>query len=431
MIKPMQAIGTWCQRLWLRWGPRSASSRNVLQLAGGTAGSQVIAVAAAPFLTRLYGPEIFGVLASFTAVLALLNVISSLRFELAIAVPEDDDDAVGLVWLCLALVMVSTVVTIFCVLVARDPLLMLLKAPALGPLLWLLPIGVFLCGIYQPLNYWAIRRKQFALLAQTRFRQIFFGVVVTLLAAPLGAMGLLFGQVIGQSVGFLAILRNSPELIRWPPPSLATMASVLHRYRHFGIYGSPAGLINTIGNQVPNIIFASVYGAAQLGQLALAQRLLFLPAALIGGSVAQVFLGQAAEHYRDGSLPNLMRQISRRLWLYGLIIAAAATLVLTPLMPLIFGREWQPTQWIIPVLIPLFLGQLVHSPVSMAFISSQSNKDELIAQICLLASRLVALLIPIGLGFDFAHALVVYSSITFLGYSLYGKILTRALSFAA
>lgn len=86
---------------WLK--QQSASSRNVLKLAGGTAGSQVIAMAAAVILTRLYGPESFGVLATFVSILALLNVVSSLRYELAIAVPEDDDEAVALVWLCFGL----------------------------------------------------------------------------------------------------------------------------------------------------------------------------------------------------------------------------------------------------------------------------------------------------------------------------------------
>jgi len=76
----------------------------VLKLAGGTAGGQVITVAAAPILTRLYGPESFGVLATFASILVLLNVMSSLNDKLAIAVPVDDDEAVALAWLCFGLV---------------------------------------------------------------------------------------------------------------------------------------------------------------------------------------------------------------------------------------------------------------------------------------------------------------------------------------
>jgi hypothetical protein len=60
----------------------------------------VITGAAAPILTRRYEPKNFGVLTTFASILALLKVVSSLRYELAIAQPEDDDDeVVALVWL--------------------------------------------------------------------------------------------------------------------------------------------------------------------------------------------------------------------------------------------------------------------------------------------------------------------------------------------
>jgi hypothetical protein len=79
-----------------RLKPQSASSRNVLKLAGGTAGSQVISVAAAPILTRLYGPESFGGLAMFVSLLSLLNLVGSLSYKLDIPLPEDDVDNANL-----------------------------------------------------------------------------------------------------------------------------------------------------------------------------------------------------------------------------------------------------------------------------------------------------------------------------------------------
>ena len=197
-----------------RLRPESASVRNVLKLAGGTAGSQVITVAAAPILTRLYGPASFGILATFSSILALLNVVSSLRYELAIVVPEEDDEAIELVWLCLVLVGISTSLTALGVVLLGNQLVSLLQQPALKSLLWLLPVGVLLTGVYQPLSYWAIRRKQFGLLAQTKFRQSIFGVATNLALAPLGTIGLLLGQIVSQSAGFVTILRKSITILR-------------------------------------------------------------------------------------------------------------------------------------------------------------------------------------------------------------------------
>lgn len=418
MTPTLQRLTARGRALAQRLKPQSASSRNVLKLAGGTAGSQVISVAAAPILTRLYGPESFGVLATFASILALLNVVSSLRYELAIAVPEDDDEAVALVWLCFVLVAISTGLTALGVLLLGDQLVIWLNEPAFKPLLWLLPVGVMLSGIYQPLSYWAIRRKQFGLLAQTKFRQSIFGVVTNLAAAPLGTIGLLLGQIVSQSAGFVAILRQSAALLLQPTVTPGMIVQTLKRYCHFGIYDSPAGLINAIGNQVPNLIFASAFGAAQLGQLALAQRLLLLPAGLIANSVGQVFLSQVAERYRAGTLRQLVRQASRKLFLYGLVAASAVLLILVPLMPLLFGQEWEPTKRIIPLLIPLFLGQLVVSPLSNAFTGSQKMRMGLIFQSLLMIVRLLPLfLFAFSTSFDFAVA--AYSLAAALGYLFY------------
>ncbi len=401
-----------------RLKPQSASSLNVLKLAGGTAGSQVITVASSPILTRLYGPESFGVLATFTSILALLNVVSSLRYELAIAVPEDDEEAVALVWLCFGLVAISTGLTALGVLLLGDQLVAWLNEPALKQLLWLLPVGVLLSGVYQPLSYWAIRRKQFGLLAQTKFRQSIFGVATNLAASPLGTIGLLLGQIVSQSAGFVAILHQSAWFLLRPTVTPVMLKQTLNRYSHFGIYDSPAGLINAIGNQVPNLIFASAFGMVQLGQLALAQRLLLLPAGLIASSVGQVFLSQVAEQYRAGSLQQLVRRASRRLLLYGLGAVIVVMFVMAPLIPLLFGQEWEPTKRIMALLIPAFLGQLVVSPLSNAFTGSQKMRMGLIFQFTLMAIRLAPLFL-FSFSTSFYFTLTAYSLATALGYAVY------------
>ena len=146
---------------------------------------------------------------------------------------------------------------------------------------------------------------------------------------------------------------------------------------------------------MPNLIFASAFGAAQLGQFALAQRLLLLPAGLIGQSVGKVFLSQAADRHRAGMLAPLVRQASQKLMIYGLIISLLVSLILAPMMPLLFGVEWSPTRWIIPLLCPLFIGQLMVSPLSMAFVVSERNQSGLHAQVLLITLRLLPLTIAV------------------------------------
>lgn len=302
-----------------------------------------------------------------------------------------------------------------------------LNQPALKSLLWLLPVGVLLSGMYQSFSYWAVRRRRFDLLAQTKFRQSIFGVATNLATAPLGTIGLLLGHIVSQCAGFLQIFSQQKlELQRWPlKPFILIRAFV--RYSSFGIYSSQASLVNAIGNQAPNLIFAAVFGTQQLGQLSLAQRLLLVPASLISNSVGQVFLGDAANAYRDGRLPLLVRTASRKLFLYGFLITSLACFALAPLMPLIFGKSWAPTQLIIPILTPLVLGQLCISPLSMAFIAAQANKCEFFAQVILASLRLFPLILCVFIGLEFKSTLIVYSLTSFAGYCFYGFLLMRSI----
>ena len=411
-----------------RFKPQSASFRNVLKLAGGTAGSQVITVAAAPILTRLYGPESFGVLATFASILALLNVVSSLRYELAIAVPEDDDEAIALVWLCFVLVAISTALTALGVALLGNQLVGFLHQQALKPLLWLLPVGVLLTGIYQPLSYWAIRHKQFGLLAQTKFHQSIFGLLTKLSAAPLGTIGLLLGQIVSQSAGVTSIFIESREaLLGGPKTPSVFLLQVLQRYKNLGIYSSPAGMINMLGSQVPTLIFASAFGAGDLGKLAIAQSLLVLPVGLIGSSVSKVFLGQASSHWRLGTLDKYIKKAGTYLIVAGILVALFMSLVVAPIAPIILGIQWESLRIIIPMLSPLLIGQLTASTLSMAFIVAENNRLELMSQLLQAILRLSCLGLSVFAGVSFSFSVLAFSVGSLLGYTCYALLLFNSL----
>jgi len=64
-----------------------------------------VVLLAAPLLTRLYSPDDFGVLTVYIGILSLLSVIASLRYELAIPLPEDEREVVALTLLSFLIVL--------------------------------------------------------------------------------------------------------------------------------------------------------------------------------------------------------------------------------------------------------------------------------------------------------------------------------------
>ena len=63
----------------------------------GTAISQGILIAATPILTRIFSPENFGIFALYLSIVGTISLVSSWKYELAIVLPDKDDDAKALV----------------------------------------------------------------------------------------------------------------------------------------------------------------------------------------------------------------------------------------------------------------------------------------------------------------------------------------------
>ncbi len=74
-----------------------------MKLASGTSVAQLLVIAASPILTRLYSPEDFGALAAFTAVSGILIIVAAGRYDMAIMLPDEDDEAIRVAGVGIAL----------------------------------------------------------------------------------------------------------------------------------------------------------------------------------------------------------------------------------------------------------------------------------------------------------------------------------------
>ena len=113
--------------------------RQVATLASGTAVSQVIILASAPLLTRLYSPEAFGIVGAFLSVHMILLFTMCGGYEFATPIAEDDQTAANLTVLCgtIALAMATTIALV--IWLAGDWLVALVGDTSWKPYLWVFP----------------------------------------------------------------------------------------------------------------------------------------------------------------------------------------------------------------------------------------------------------------------------------------------------
>ena len=335
----------------------------VLQVAGGTALAQGLLVAAAPVLTRLYTPADFGVLVVYVAILAILVILASLRYESALPIPADDGEAFNLLAVCLLLVAVTTCLSALLLHALRARVLAWMGAPALEPYLWLVPVGILGCGSCQVFTSWAIRKGGYRRIARTKVTQSLtqLGLQVVLGALVKGPLGLLVGDAFGRSNGTrtLAMLDWRNDWARLRQADGPGMWRAVVRYRRFPVIASGTALMNTCNLRLPALLLAIHFGPAAAGCFALAQRVFALPSSVIGESVAQVYFGEVAVLARGdaGGLMVLFRGTLRRMFLLGLPVMLAAMGAGWFLFPLLFGRAWREAGIFVVALAPMALAQ--------------------------------------------------------------------------
>jgi len=165
----------------VRFIPKDHFLRSVTVLAGGTALGQGIVLVASPVLTRLYTSRDFGILAVFSSIIGILSIISTLRYEEAIPLPQGDADALNLCALSLGILLTIGVTTCAIIWILGDPIVSLLNVSELKPYLWVVPFALVGMGLYQILNYWAVRKAAFGVISRTKVSQGFALVVVQIL----------------------------------------------------------------------------------------------------------------------------------------------------------------------------------------------------------------------------------------------------------
>lgn len=337
-------------------------------LAGGTALGQVLAILASPILTRLYTPEDFGYLALYASLLAVIVVVGSLKYQLAIPLPESDEDAFSLVIISLISLVLVTVLTSLMLWVYGQEMLVFLRADILLPYLGLLPLGLLGAGIYQILNYWAIRKGTYQQLAITKIAQG-IGLVVTQILLGImkaGPLGLILGDVVGRVMGSFSLIRHSPVIALWDSLSWQRLVKNAKRYRRFPLLSSGSALFNSAGLQLPNLMLLALYGLQAAGWFALSQRMIGIPINLLGGSVGQVFIGKAAQLSRESpkELRILFLRTTRRLFFIALLPCVLLFLIGPEFFSRVFGSTWSQAGQYARILAPMFLLQLCVVPLS-------------------------------------------------------------------
>lgn len=394
-------------------------------LVGGTAFAQLIGFLCLPILTRLYTPEEYSVLGVYVAIVAILAVISCLRFDIAIPIPENENDGKALLLLSFLSNIIFSII-LYLLLFISYPYIQHYKIiDQLSYWIWLIPLGIFVSGFYSALQFWATRHKRFKDIAKTRMTQAISGNTASLAGGvfSVGFGGLIVGQLLNFSGGLfkLAISAKKDLATIKSSPLRATFV----KYSNFPKYSTFEALANVSALQLPLILLASYLVGPTVGFLMLAMKVLGVPMGLIGSTFSQVYLANASDHLANHTLYTYTKLVIFKIFKITAIPFGLIAITSPFIFGYIFGEQWSDVGLYVLAMLPWYFMQILSSPVSMALHVIGKQKIALRLQIFGFILRVIGLFIVIIIIIDISYFYYFFSG--FIFYLLYLCIILKEL----
>jgi O-antigen/teichoic acid export membrane protein len=364
---------------------KSEFIRSVAILMSGNLFAQVITVAVTPIVTRIYSPEEFGLFALFMAIIGVCSQISSLCYERAALLPKDESMAEAVLILSI-LVLLGFVLLIglVCLFFGAE-IANILGNRELESWMLMVPVGVFVTGSINILNYWALRRKQFRLMSGSRVLEAVGAAIIKIaLGFLIGGWsgGLLLGAMFGSIISLVVLyhyLGLCFGVLRDTWVSRQVISEVAAEYRQFPMYASWNALLTVSSRYIPVFILSALFGPAAVGFFNLASRMLTQPIAAISNSVSRVYFQKSASQLAESkSITSDLLKLLLSLFLLGVIPFSLLAIFAVEIFTFVFGEMWQVAGFYAQIMTPWFFLMFVRAPAGIVFEVCQRQRQKLI-----------------------------------------------------
>jgi O-antigen/teichoic acid export membrane protein len=402
--------------------------KDVFTLVKGTTISLIITILASPIITRLYGPEAFGLVALFASITGILAIIVCLRYEAAIVLPKSDEEAANVFGLCMLIVVFFSLATIPFLIVLQQPIVQFLKAPQLSHFFWLIPPTLLISGTFLALNYWNTRTKHFNRLSIARVLSSFSTTGTQLGMGSLGyttGSVLIYANVLGQLVAtFILGLQIMRDHLSYFKQTITRkgMVEAFYQYSNFPKFEVVSAFINTLSWQIPIFLLSYFFSTAIVGYYSLGMMVVTYPMALIGSSIGQVFFQKAAKTHHEGSLAIIFEEVYSMLIKISMFPLLLLMFIGQDLFVFIFGPSWGEAGYYIQILSPWAVFFFIASPLSTIFSITGKQKLSFWLSSVNLIARFLAMYFGGILGSP-TLSIVFFSLVGILGYGYSGILI--------
>ena len=331
--------------------------RNVFAVATGIAAAQAISLAFMPFLTRLYGPEAFGALAAFTAILNIITPLATLGYANAIVMPKTQEGANAVARLSLVSAVIVSPVALIVIYAFQEQLASLAGLSSEPNLLYLIPISLVLVALLSVANQAAIREGLFKAKSSSYVASTFIVNLGKLGVGYISATGitLIIFLIISNLINYTMLMARVPKVgafdfRQWF--GISGIRQAAFNYKDFAIYRMPQSILNAASLGLPVILLTNFFSTSAAGQYAITTLILGAPVMLLGNSVLEVFFPKITTLVRDNpaSAFHMLWKSTLLMSVIGLVPFSIIFLWGDLILPWVLGEAWgragEYSQWI-------------------------------------------------------------------------------------
>lgn len=393
--------------------------RNAFKLTSATVVAQFLPILIAPILTRIYTPEQFATYGLFFALMGVIGVAVTGKYEFAIMLPEKEEDAINIAAVGVLLTIAFGIVTLLAVVLLHKQIVLLLGNPDIGFWLYFVPLGIVLTGFYNVFNFLQNRNRQYGLLSASRIYRAILTSGINIVSGFIRsgwwaaeAAGLIVGTLAGQVMEIIMLRKIDRGPKSWMQMiDAARMKVMAKKYIDFPKYDVSSELMVTASVQLPVLMFNRYFAQATTGLYFHAHRVLSLPMSMLGSSIGQVLLRQLADKRNDmPALSAMVRKTYSTLLLMGAVAFGTTAAFGEELFAFVFGNEWREAGTFAEQISPWLLFNFVGSPLTMIFPALEKQGQMFLWILTIFIARVISMIVGLYICNNVYDTVVLFSA---------------------
>lgn len=318
----------------------SPFARNILTLMTGSGAAALIPILASPLLSRLYSPEDFGLLSLYLAAVSICATFSTLRYEPAIMLPENENDAESLLFLSIGIAIgISVILYTVITLLGADVIFSLIGFPQLTEIYNAIALSSLSLAIFQTLSFFLNRNKRYKSLSCVKLFNTCIKAGLSIALAKKIQHGLIYSNTISFAVFAIVFFILAKKNIKHKP-SLKNIIAISKKYKDFPKFNILSDTINTFTANMHIILLFTLFGNDFAGTVSFASKLILLPLTIVSTSFSQVFYQKISTTHTQNSLLNIYKKSLLGLASFAVLLILGSLVVPKSLIIFFFGSQW-------------------------------------------------------------------------------------------